>query len=132
MSPFNPFLFAWVRCSSNVKICDTYLCSRYLAKYVQGIDYNLNVEMKSHKKGKGAILDEQNVGNTKISSGYYNEKIRQKGRKGDINNIGQAVGLPELISLALKVPQVHTNSHFIHMPSCSLERLAQLRVDLGE
>ena len=128
LSPFNPFLFAWVRCSTNVQICDTYLCSRYLAKYVQGIDDNLKVELKSPKHGKGAILVEQNVHNTKISSGFYNEKIREKKRGGDKNNIGRAIGLPEVMSLTLKVAQVHTNAEFIHMPSCSLEFRSGLEI----
>ena len=122
LSPFSPVLFAWTRCSSNIQICDTYLCSRYLAKYVQGIDENLKVELKSFNHGESAVLEEKVVYNTKVSTSGYYEKIRSiKRNKSKDRHIGRAIGVPEILSLIFQVPQVYTNVSFVHIPTCALE-----------
>ena len=122
LSPFSPVLFAWTRCSSNIQICDTYLCSRYLAKYVQGIDENLKVELKSFNHGESAVLEEKVVYNTKVSTSGYYEKIRSmKNNKKQNKHVGRAIGVPEILSLIFQVPQVYTNVSFVHIPTCALE-----------
>ena len=85
LSPFSPCLFALTKCSTNVQICDTYLCARYLAKYVQGIDDNLQVEIKSLNQGKNVVLEGKHVPNQKISKNAYytKKKVISRQKKGE-------------------------------------------------
>ena len=121
LSPFCPVLFAWTRCSSNIQICDTYLCSRYLAKYVQGLDENLKVELKNVNTREKVVLEEKVVYNTKVSTSGYYEKIRANKNKIGKSKVGRAIGIPEILSLMFQEPQIYTNVDFIHIPTCALE-----------
>ena len=76
MSPCNPRLFVAHKSSDNLVITDTYFSCRYLAKYVQGVDENCKVQLKGGKGDKKIVMEEQNITNTKITSG----KIFYKGK----------------------------------------------------
>lgn len=120
--PCNPRLFVSHRSSDNLRICDTYMSSRYLAKYVQQVDEHakVTVTMKQHE----VSLQQEQVQNTKITTGKLMEEKREKKRKASnpLSISGRSLGLPEAVALILQEPQIYTNAEFVSVPTCPLEQ----------
>lgn len=122
LSPCNPRLFISHKSSDNLVITDTYFSCRYLAKYVQGLDENCKVQLKAGKQKDEILLQEQQITNTKITSGKLYEEKRQKKMKMNPAYLGRAIGLPEVIGLLLQEQQVFTEASFISIPTVPLEQ----------
>ena len=122
MSPCNPRLFVAHRSSDNLVITDTYFSCRYLAKYVQGLDENCKVNIKAGKQEHSMVLEEEQVANTKITTGRVMQQEREKKRHQNPIYSGRALGLPEAVGLLLQEQQVFTNASFISIPTVPLEQ----------
>lgn len=120
--PCNPRLFVSHRSSDNLRICDTYMSSRYLAKYVQQVDEQAKVTVTL--KDDLVNLEKQHVQNTKITTSKIMEEKRQKKRNvsNPLSMPGRSLGLPEAVALILQEPQIYTNVAFVSVPTCPLEQ----------
>ena len=122
MSPCNPRLFLAHRSSDNLLLTDNYFSCRYLAKYVQGIDENCKVDVRSGTTKDSVLLDMKRTANTKITSSKIHEEEREKKKKRNPDFIGRALGLPEVVSLILRHQQVFTDATFVSIPTVPLEQ----------
>ncbi len=122
LSPCNPRLFIAHGSCDNLQACDPYLSARYLSKYVQSLDENRKVEVKSARTSPDFKLEEAFIANTKIASGHYYEEKRIRNMKEKIYFVGRAVALTEAIALLFQEPQVFTNQTFVNIPTVPLEQ----------
>ena len=122
MSPCNPRLFLAHKSSDNLLLTDNYFSCRYLAKYVQGIDDNYRVDVRSGKSQNTLVLDVNKTTNTKITSSRIYEGEREKKKKRNPEFSGRALGLTEVVSLILQHQQVFTDATFVSIPTVPLEQ----------
>ena len=124
ISPCNGRLFAATRSSQNLQFCTGYLVSRYLAKYVAGVDEHNRVRVGIASQQQTDLeLQMEMLGNMKITSSIIKDKEKQK-KSRDFNHQtkGRAIGLMEVVSLILGYPQVYTDIRFIHVSTLPLEQ----------
>jgi hypothetical protein len=122
MSPCNPRLFVAHRSSDNLVITDTYFSCRYLAKYVQGVDDNCKVQIRAGKEKNSMLLQQDEIANTKISSGKMFQQQQEKKERRNPSFSGRALGLPEAVGLLLQQCQVFTDATFVSIPTVPLEQ----------
>ena len=115
-------LFLGNPCNQNLKIITGYLASRYLAKYVAGIDENNIVYIGAQaEQHRGVELDYEFLHNTKVTGSAIQEEKRKANRRDRRHPTGRAVSEMEMISVLLGYDQVHTNIKFVHVPTVPLE-----------
>ena len=141
ISPTNPRLFMATRSTCNLQLCTRYFSSRYLAKYVAGVDESnvVYISAASAKKAlsawdstnsstslhthmdAGLVMDSVFLHNTKITSSAINEQKAHNSRRNRHHPKGRAISITEACSLILGYPQVYTDLEFIDIPTVSLE-----------
>ena len=104
--------------SDNVQHTDSYGVSKYLAKYVTGVDQGSRIYLKApkHDTPNAIHLHSESIGNTKITSIAMQERKKQPPHISS-----RAISQPEAIMLLCQIPQISTNIEFIHVSTVSLE-----------
>ncbi len=120
MSPINGRIFAYTLSQSNVQCTTAYFSSRYLAKYVAGIDEgNVIYEAPGNDYAGGKqnitpelVLHSDFYHAPKVTSLKINMEKRQKQSKYSKYLDGGAIALTEAILRLLGYSQVYTNVDF--------------------
>jgi len=145
MSPTSGLIFAMTGSQSNLQRSTTYHSSRYLAKYVAGVDennivyVNAGTEFSHEAKQKGKrddsyfrnkrtgesarlVMDSHFLHNTKIKSSKINEQVAHKKMRDRNYPTGRAISITECVALLLGYSQVYTNLEFVNIPTVTLEK----------
>ena len=118
ISSCNGSLFATLRSNQNVKLNTGYNSSRYLAKYVAGIDESNCVYVgASPHSSTGLVLDKQKLYNTKITGSKMQEAKVHNARRNKNHPTGRLIGLAEMAEYVLGNHQIHTTFEFEHIPT---------------
>jgi len=131
ISPVNGRLFAGHLSLDNLQIVTGYGASRYLAKYVAGIDEHNRVHIGAAPNMPNAYeFDMQFLHNTKVGHSALNEKARLAARRDAHHaNRGRAMSIMEIIALIFGYDQVHTTIKFRHISTHPMgERAAYKKV----
>ena len=122
VSPCNGCLFVANSSNQNLKIVTGYLLSRYLAKYVAGIDENNKVFIGARVCESNAVsLDYKFLHNTKVTGSAIQESKRLEQRRDKRHPTGCPISEMEMIAILLGYDQVHTNIKFVQVPTLPLE-----------
>jgi len=126
MSPVNSRLFVGHRSSDNLQIVTGYNASRYLAKYVAGIDEHNRVHIGSSSGQPNSYeFDMQFLHNTKVGHSAKHEKARLASRRDAHHaNKGRAMSIMEIIALIFGYDQVYTTIKFRHISTHPMEERA--------
>jgi hypothetical protein len=120
-SPCNPRLFISHLSSDNLVLIDRYFSTKYLAKYVSGLDENFKVKTKAGQKEDEIHIADNYGQSTKVTGSNMHQKALAKKKRQNAAFIGRPIGIPELINLMLGFPQIYTNATFIRIPTVPLE-----------
>jgi len=122
ISPCCGRLFLASPSNQNVKIATGYLSSRYLAKYVAGIDEHNRIYVGAMSSDpNGVELDYQFLHNTKVTGSAVQEAKRLETRRDKRHPTGRAISEMEMIAILLGYEQVHTNIKFVQIPTVPME-----------
>ena len=118
-------LFVCNPCNQNLKIVMGYLSSRYLAKYVVGIDENNKVYIGVMANDPQNVeLNYEFLHNTKVTGSMIQEAKQSKKCQDKCYPTGRTMSEMsemEMIAILLGYDQVHTNIKFVHVPMVPLE-----------
>jgi len=122
ISPCNGRLFVACPGNQNLKVVTGYLASRYLAKYVAGIDENNRVYVGASPHQPNDIeLQYEFLHNTKVTGSAIQEAKRLEKRRDKRHPTGRVISEMEMISILFDYEQVYTNIKFVHIPTIPLE-----------
>ena len=121
-STTNALIFALVRSSTNLQICDVYMRARYLAKYAAGIEERstVNLYRSSTDATFGYNVEEQS--NEKISGVRWSKNQSLCHKRKTLT--GKAINVTESAWWLLRFPYVCSNIHFIHVVTTHKEKRA--------
>ena len=83
-SPTNAAIFSLVRSSTNLQICDAYMCGRYLSKYAAGVEERSEVFIHSSNERNHLGVTTNGQCNEKISGVHFRKSETEKRRKGKL------------------------------------------------
>ena len=121
MSPTNAALFAFTESSTNVRICDDEMCSRYVAKYAAGVEGRAFTKILASAGENEVKVQTEPIVNEKIAG--VQTSVTKKRQDDDKRKsvTGRIVSITECLWWALQLPYVCTNIDFIHVPTVPKE-----------
>ena len=127
-SPTNAKIFALVRSSTNLQICDIYMSSRYLSKYVAGVEERAEVSISTSSATDLYDFHVDQQVNNKIAGVYLtNMSKEEKPKKKCLNS--RILSLTESVWWSLRFPYVVTNIQFIHVVTAPREKRAGIVIE---
>ena len=121
ISPTNADVFALVRSSTNLQICDRNMSARYVAKYAAGIETRGFVKVNAGNSQDNVKVTTERVLNEKIAGVKFAiQKLNREARKDSGIN-GRILSVTESLWYVLDFPYVCTNLEFVHVPSTPKE-----------
>ena len=124
-SPTNASIFALVRSSTNLQICDTYMSARYLAKYAAGVEERSFGYIHSSGDPSSFTVGIEGQQNEKIAGVRVSSKCNNKFR----SLTGRVLSLTESAWWLLRFPYVVTNIAFVHVVTAPKEKRAGIVVE---
>ena len=127
-SPTNAKIFALVRSSTNLQICDIYMSSRYLSKYVAGVEERTEVSIST---SSGTHLYDFHVHqqvNNKIAGVYFTNMNKEREPNKKCFN-SRILSLTETVWWSLQFPYVVTNIQIIHVVTGPREKRAGIVIE---
>ena len=122
ISECNARLFAATLSNMNIQLCTGYSTSRYIAKYVAGIDEHNKIHVSVDKNETNSLqMKMELLMNTKVGGSriFENKKAKQRGDQSKPK--GRAIALMETIALTLGYPQVYTDINLRRYPCVPLK-----------
>ena len=120
-SPTNARIFALVRSSTNLQICDTYMSARYLAKYAAGVEERSHVSIRSSTQQNTFSFDIDPMTNQKIAGVELSSPAFSRKRKRNTFT-GRVISLTESAWWSLRFPYVVSNISFVHVVTAPKEK----------
>ena len=129
ISPTNAQVFALVRSSTNLQICDRNMSARYVAKYAAGVESRGYVEIRSGKSEDTVKAATQPIVNEKIAGVKASlERINREAQKRS-NVSGRLISVTESLWYIMDFPYVCSNIEFVHVSSTPKEYRAAVVID---
>ena len=132
ISPTNASIFALVRSSTNLQICDRNMSARYVAKYAAGVESRGYVEIRAGKTAETVTAATQPIVNEKIAGVKASlERINREAKKRS-HVSGRLISVTESLWYIMNFPYVCTNLEFVHVSSQPKEYRAAVVLEKGQ
>ena len=122
ISPTNASIFALVRSSTNLQICDRWMSSRYLSKYAAGVEERSAVSLKSSSVADTVGFEINEQLNEKIAGVQLTNRKTEKNRRKQY--VARVLSVTESVWWMLQFPYVVTNINFVHVVTSPKEKRA--------